>query len=159
MTNPAGTRARLLDAAMQLFWEKGYGSTSIQDVLLKVGVHAGSLYHFFPAKQDLLVAVLERYRDGLRPVLLEPAWAKVDDPIERIFALLGSYRSSPPIASMAAPSGRWRSSSTSPIPRCVSSWPGISPAGPRRWNPAWQMPGQGYPGTSTTPGSPPLFLP
>jgi TetR/AcrR family transcriptional repressor of nem operon len=90
MTAP--TRTRLIDAAMQLFWEKGYGSTSIQDVLLKVGVHAGSLYHFFPAKQDLLVAVLERYRDGLYPVLLHPAWEKVDDPIERIFALLGAYR-------------------------------------------------------------------
>ena len=36
--------------------------------------------------------MLEAYRDGIGPMLLEPAWAGVDDPIERIFALLGSYR-------------------------------------------------------------------
>jgi TetR/AcrR family transcriptional regulator, transcriptional repressor for nem operon len=86
------TRERLLDAAMRLFWEKGYNSTSIADVLQAAGANAGSLYHFFPTKQDLLVAVLTRYRDGIGPMLLEPAWQGVDDPLERVFALLARYR-------------------------------------------------------------------
>ena len=86
------TRDRIVIAAMELFWEKGFGSTSIADILARAGVNSGSLYHFFPGKQDLLVAVLESYRDGIRPMLLEPAWAGVDDPIERIFALLAQYR-------------------------------------------------------------------
>ena len=86
------TRDRIVVAAMELFWEKGFGSTSIADILGRAGVNSGSLYHFFPGKQDLLVAVLESYRDGIRPMLLEPAWAGVDDPIERIFALLDLYR-------------------------------------------------------------------
>ncbi len=77
---------------MELFWEKGYGSTSIADILGRAGVNSGSLYYFFPGKQDLLVAVLETYRDGIGPMLLEPAWAGVDDPIDRIFALLALYR-------------------------------------------------------------------
>ena len=77
---------------MELFWLKGYGSTSIADILSRSQVNSGSLYHYFPGKQDLLVAVLESYRDGIRPMLLEPAWAGVDDPIERIFALLAKYR-------------------------------------------------------------------
>lgn len=77
---------------MELFWLKGYGSTSIADILSRSQVNSGSLYHFFPGKQDLLVAVLEAYRDGIGPMLLEPAWSGVDDPIERVFALLGSYR-------------------------------------------------------------------
>lgn len=46
-------------AAMELFWEKGYGSTSISDILRKAGANSGSLYHFFPAKQDVLSAVLD----------------------------------------------------------------------------------------------------
>lgn len=46
------TRDRLVYAAMQLFQEKGYGSTSIADILKKAGANSGSLYHFFPAKQD-----------------------------------------------------------------------------------------------------------
>jgi hypothetical protein len=37
----------------------------------------------------VLLAVLEMYRDGIYPMLLAPAWEGVDDPIERVFALLG----------------------------------------------------------------------
>jgi len=88
----ADTRSRLVLTAMRLFWEKGYGSTSIADVLRAARVNSGSLYHFFPGKQDLLLAVLDAYRDGIRTMLLEPAWRGVADPIERVFALLGAYR-------------------------------------------------------------------
>ena len=78
---------------MELFWLKGYGSTSIADILSRSQVNSGSLYYFFPGKQDLLIAVLEAYRDGIGPMLLEPAWAGVTDPVEKVFALLGKYRS------------------------------------------------------------------
>jgi AcrR family transcriptional regulator len=77
---------------MELFAEKGFGSTSISDILSRSQSNSGSLYHYFPSKQDLLVGVLELYRDGIDEMLLEPAWAGVDDPIERIFALLARYR-------------------------------------------------------------------
>jgi AcrR family transcriptional regulator len=87
------TRGRIVEAAMELFWLKGYGSTSIADILGRSQVNSGSLYHFFPGKQDLLIAVLEAYRDGIGPMLLEPAWGAVADPVERVFALLGKYRS------------------------------------------------------------------
>ena len=86
------TRQRIVDAAMELFWLKGYLSTSIADILSRSQVNSGSLYHFFPGKQDVLVAVLEAYRDGIEPMLLEPAWSGVEDPIEKVFALLGRYR-------------------------------------------------------------------
>lgn len=87
------TRTRIVQAAMELFWEKGYASTSIADILGRAEVNSGSLYHFFPGKQDLLIAVLEAYRDGIGEMLLEPAWAGVDDPVDRVFALLAKYRS------------------------------------------------------------------
>ncbi|HTS21127.1 MAG TPA: TetR/AcrR family transcriptional regulator [Casimicrobiaceae bacterium] len=90
--SPPDTRERLLHAAMQLFWEKGYGSTSVADILQAAKVNSGSLYHFFPTKQDLLLAVLELYRGGIEPMLLAPAWKGVEDPIERVFALLARYR-------------------------------------------------------------------
>lgn len=86
------TRRKIVFAAMELFWEKGYNSTSISDLLSRTQIHSGSLYHAFPGKQDVLVAVLETYRDGIGEMLLAPAWAGVDDPIERIFALLNGYR-------------------------------------------------------------------
>lgn len=87
------TRGRIIRSAMELFWLKGYGSTSIADILSRSQVNSGSLYHFFPGKQDLLIAVLEGYRDGIGPMLLEPAWGDVADPVEKVFALLGRYRS------------------------------------------------------------------
>jgi AcrR family transcriptional regulator len=86
------TRERLVLAAMELFWEKGFGSTSIADILKKANANSGSLYHYFPAKQDLLTAVLDTYFQGIRPMLLDPAWEGVDDPIERVFVLLARYR-------------------------------------------------------------------
>jgi TetR/AcrR family transcriptional regulator, transcriptional repressor for nem operon len=88
----ADTRNRILLTAMELFWEKGYGSTSVADILSRSQVHSGSLYHFFPGKQDVLIGVLEYYRDGIDDWLLKPNWEGVDDPIAKIFALLAGYR-------------------------------------------------------------------
>ena len=85
-------RDRIVEAAMDLFGSKGYNSTSISDLLSRTQLNSGSLYHAFPGKQDILIAVLEHYRDGIYPMLLDPAWRGVDDPIERIFALLARYR-------------------------------------------------------------------
>lgn len=86
------TRSQLIRTAMRLFWEKGYASTSIADLLQSAGLNSGSLYHFFPGKQDLLLAVLDAYHQGIGPMLLEPAWRGVQDPIEKVFALLARYR-------------------------------------------------------------------
>jgi len=91
-SQPRATRDRLVTTAMHLFWEKGYGSTSVADVLHAASVNSGSLYHFFPGKQDLLLAVLEAYRNGIDEMLLAPAWKGVHDPVEKVFALLASYR-------------------------------------------------------------------
>lgn len=88
----ADTRNRIVMAAMELFWEKGFQSTSVSDILSRTQIHSGSLYYFFPGKLDVLAAVLEAYRDGIEEWLLKPAWSGVEDPIERIFALLNGYR-------------------------------------------------------------------
>jgi AcrR family transcriptional regulator len=86
------TRERILYSALRLFAQKGYASTSVADILQAADVNAGSLYHFFPGKQDVLLAVLDAYRQGIHPMLLDPAWTGVNDPIERVFALLARYR-------------------------------------------------------------------
>lgn len=86
------TRDRIVLAAMELFWEKGYASTSIADILKAAGANSGSLYHFFPGKQDLLLAVLDLYLGGIDEMLLAPIWRDVSDPIDRVFALLDGYR-------------------------------------------------------------------
>ena len=89
---PKDTRSKIIEAAMELFCAKGYGSTSIADILSRTQLNSGSLYHFFPGKQDLLLAVLESYRDGIEQMLLTPAWSGEPDPVERVFKLLALYR-------------------------------------------------------------------
>jgi len=50
----------VLDAAVRLFWEKGYAGTSIQDIADAVGILKGSLYHYVTSKEDLLFQIFER---------------------------------------------------------------------------------------------------
>ena len=87
-----GTRERLLASAARLFHAHGYHATAIASILKEARVHAGSLYHYFSDKEELLCAVLQRYRQILRPVLLEPVEAVQADPVERVFGLMAFYR-------------------------------------------------------------------
>src|SRR5947199_3419925 len=88
----AGTRDRLIQSALFLFWERGFAGTSMSDLLAHAQVNSGSFYHFFESKEALLKAVLEEYLLGLGPQIVEPAWRETSDPIERIFAILAGYR-------------------------------------------------------------------
>jgi AcrR family transcriptional regulator len=86
------TRARILEAARELFWRQGYTATGVAQILEAAGARSGSLYYFFPTKEDLLDAVLERYKEMLAPMVVEPVFARVADAIERIFGILAGYR-------------------------------------------------------------------
>jgi TetR/AcrR family transcriptional regulator, transcriptional repressor for nem operon len=87
------TKQRLIGAAMRLFAEKGYQATTIVEIAREAEANTGSVYFFFPTKQEILMAVLEEYCEGIDQMLLQPAWEKIADPIDRIFALLERYRS------------------------------------------------------------------
>ena len=90
---PPSTRERIVRAALGLFAAKGYGATTIVDIGRDARANPGSVYFFFPTKQEVLLAVLAAYSTGIGPMLLEPAWRGVEDPIDRVFALLDRYRS------------------------------------------------------------------
>lgn len=89
---PENTRQKLIETARDLFLLNGYHATGISEIVKEAGVRPGSLYYFFPTKEDLLLAVLEWYRDNIYEGLLQPIWERIDDPIERIFGLLDGYR-------------------------------------------------------------------
>ncbi len=55
-------RFAALDEAMELFWERGYHATSIQDLVDRLAVNRQSLYDTFGGKDALYLAALERYR-------------------------------------------------------------------------------------------------
>lgn len=50
-----------LDTARQLFFEKGYEKTSVNDIIQKVGVAKGTFYHYFKSKEDLLDQLVNHF--------------------------------------------------------------------------------------------------
>lgn len=58
----------LLDAALQLFVEKGYAATRTDEVAQRAGVSKGTLYLYYPSKEELFKAVV---RSNLTPILAE----------------------------------------------------------------------------------------
>ena len=53
----------VLDKVMEVFWQKGYEGTSIQDLTKATGLGRGSLYGAFGDKEQLFLTVLDRYGD------------------------------------------------------------------------------------------------
>ena len=86
------TRSKIVNAARELFWERGYEATSLADVAKRTGANPGSVYYFFRTKEELLLGVLDLYALLLFPVLIAPLFERVKDPIERVFGLLDGYR-------------------------------------------------------------------
>lgn len=71
--DPAGMRARILDAAFNLFQSKGFGATSVHDIAASAGVTGGALHHHFPTKKALGLAVIcDRVAVALEEVWLQP---------------------------------------------------------------------------------------
>lgn len=59
------TKERILSEAALLFQIKGFGATSINDLLSATGIKKGSLYFHFPGKEEIGLAVLERDKERL----------------------------------------------------------------------------------------------
>ena len=72
-------REQALERAMQVFWEKGFESTSISDLTEAIGINPPSLYAAFGDKERLFLAALERYlamRSDSCPYESEPTAAE-----------------------------------------------------------------------------------
>jgi len=59
----AATRARLIEAARELFVERGYEDTSTESILEAAGLSRGAMYHHFATKRDVFEAVFEQVSD------------------------------------------------------------------------------------------------
>jgi AcrR family transcriptional regulator len=54
------TRGAILEAALRLFGEAGFGAVTVDDIAAAAGVAKGAVYHHFPSKEALFEAVFER---------------------------------------------------------------------------------------------------
>lgn len=96
------TRDHILEHAAALMRERGFRATSIGDLLERAGIQKGSFYYYFPSKEDLGHAVLDRFDEELEKGLLvfldAPEGPK---PLERIGAVLDGF-----VAQVEASGGR-----------------------------------------------------
>jgi TetR/AcrR family transcriptional repressor of nem operon len=60
----------VLDKAVNLFWEKGYNATSIQDLVDGLGINRASIYDTWGDKHQLYLSALKRYRQNSSSWLL-----------------------------------------------------------------------------------------
>src|SRR5437867_3240817 len=83
MARVTETKDKLLKSALQLVWEEGLGSASVDDICEKAGVRKGSFYHFFKTKADLVMAALEAHWEEGR-VELDRVFSSSVPPVERL---------------------------------------------------------------------------
>lgn len=61
-----------LQAALELFWQRGYEATSMSDLVTHLGIGRASIYATFGSKHELYLRALDRYdRAGLPPIVRE----------------------------------------------------------------------------------------
>ena len=86
----AATHAHILDAATVLFAARGFAAVTTPEVAAAAGVAQGSVFHHFPTKRDLFVAVHNRFQ--LRLIEgIDAAAASARDPWSRFDAIWRAY--------------------------------------------------------------------
>ncbi len=85
MANANGIREKIIDTAWELFHEKGYGQTTINDIISKAEISKGTFYYYFRSKDnmlDTLSEILDREYERLEKEL--PADMNAFDKLVRI---------------------------------------------------------------------------
>ncbi|AKC39991.1 TetR family transcriptional regulator [Mycolicibacterium phlei] len=67
--HPEVRRTELLDLAMALFLDRGYGKVSLNDLIATSGISKGAFYHYFSSKEALVAALAQRSADQAFEVL------------------------------------------------------------------------------------------
>lgn len=86
-TRGEATKERILAAAEQLVFERGYAGTSLDEIIEKVGLTKGAFFYHFKSKADLAQGVIERF--SRQETALFQEWAErssalADDPLQDI---------------------------------------------------------------------------
>jgi AcrR family transcriptional regulator len=83
------TRARLLEAAIDLFGSRGFEAVGMRDIAARAGVGAPAMYNHFPSKDAVLVAALTERLARFRAVVIAPdvesadPWSRLEGLVRR----------------------------------------------------------------------------
>jgi TetR/AcrR family transcriptional repressor of nem operon len=83
-----GARPQLLDAAFALIREKGYSSTSVDELCAQAGVTKGAFFHHFKSKDALAVAAANHWSEITGAFFETAPYHQHSDPLERVLGYL-----------------------------------------------------------------------
>ena len=84
----AGARQRLLEAALSLIREKGYSSTSVDELCAEAGVTKGAFFHHFKSKDALAVAAANHWSEITQAFFETAPYHEHSDPLDRVLGYL-----------------------------------------------------------------------
>jgi TetR/AcrR family transcriptional regulator, transcriptional repressor for nem operon len=94
MSRPvAPARRKLLDAALALIREKGYASTTVDDLCAEAGVAKGSFFHHFKDKEALAVAAADYWSEATSAFFAAGPYHKHKDPLDRVLGYIDFRKS------------------------------------------------------------------
>jgi AcrR family transcriptional regulator len=93
----AALKKRLVDAAIDLYLERGYQNTRIEDITAAVDVSRRTFFHYFSAKDDVVTGWFALHADCLREAFLarpadEPIWDSLRESCHTLFLTYGISR-------------------------------------------------------------------
>ncbi|HWD81359.1 MAG TPA: TetR/AcrR family transcriptional regulator [Kribbella sp.] len=98
-------RREVLAAARACFARKGFHATSMREVLREAGVSAGTVYRYFPKKEDLVIAIAQEnlsvVADTIESMMHRTPLPPLDQVIGEVFAVLQDHDDKLDIARLA----------------------------------------------------------
>jgi TetR/AcrR family transcriptional repressor of nem operon len=94
MSRPmAPARQKLLEAALALIREKGYASTTVDDLCTKARVAKGSFFHHFKDKEALAVAAADYWSEATGAFFAAAPYHRHKDPLDRVLGYIDFRKS------------------------------------------------------------------
>lgn len=81
------TKRRIFEAAMELFAQKGYDGTSVEEITSVVGIAKGTLYYHFTSKEEIFYFLVEEGMKLLKNSI-EIKTSKIPNTIDKIKAII-----------------------------------------------------------------------
>jgi TetR/AcrR family transcriptional repressor of nem operon len=81
---PHPSKAKLLDAAVQVIRAKGYAATTVEDICHTAGITKGSFFHHFRSKDELALTAASYWEQGTEAFFAAAPYRKLSDPLDRL---------------------------------------------------------------------------
>jgi AcrR family transcriptional regulator len=79
-------RSQILEAAVQVFAEKGFHRATVKEIASTAGIAEGTIYNYFGSKRELLIAMIDKFAlESVKQILSDEAYS---DPKDLIRAIL-----------------------------------------------------------------------